>query len=129
MWCSAAPSICALSLHGHGRYAASDPGPSGTAPCRDGLEESIVHPSNASKADHVHELSDLCHRNREIGALQNGGAVRSVVRRRNLKRKVVSCSPPTPDLAQMIAAPRPGTLAVRPHLNRPGRWRCSVVAQ
>src|SRR3989442_11929387 len=28
----------------------------------------------------------------------------------------------------MIAAPRPGAFAVRPHLNRPGRQRWSVIA-
>ena len=89
----------------------------------DGLEESIVYPLNVSKADRVHELSDLCHRDREIGALQNGGAIRCAVRWRDLQRKVVSWSPPTPDLAQMIATPCPGALSVRPQLNRPGRRR------
>ena len=94
----------------------------------DGLEESVVHPANALKADCAHELGDLCHRDREIGALQDGGVVVNAVHRRDLERIVISRSPPAPDLAEMIAAPRPGALAVRSHLNRPGRRRWSVVA-
>jgi hypothetical protein len=51
----------------------------------DGLEESIVHPTNALKADCAHELADRCHRDREIRALQDGGAFVNAVRRRDLK--------------------------------------------
>ena len=32
----------------------------------DGLEESVVHPSNVLKANRLHELSDLSHGDREI---------------------------------------------------------------
>jgi hypothetical protein len=32
----------------------------------DGLEESVVHPSNVFKANRLHELCDLSHGNREI---------------------------------------------------------------
>jgi hypothetical protein len=32
----------------------------------DGLEESVVHPSNVLKADRLHELCDLSHGDREI---------------------------------------------------------------
>src|SRR2546428_2985447 len=35
MWCSAAPSICDLSLHGHGRYGAAERGASGNCSSRD----------------------------------------------------------------------------------------------
>jgi hypothetical protein len=65
----------------------------------DGLEEPVVHPTNALKADGAHELGDLCHRDREIRGLQDGGAFVNAVCGRDLKRKVISRSPPAPDLA------------------------------
>jgi hypothetical protein len=52
---------------------------------KDGLEESVVHPANALKADCAHELGDLGHRDREIRALQDGGGVVNTVYRRDLK--------------------------------------------
>ncbi|MCI0398003.1 MAG: hypothetical protein L0322_24160, partial [Chloroflexi bacterium] len=51
---------------------------------RDGLEESVVHSTNTSKADCAHELGDLCHRDRETRALQDRGAFVSAVCGRDL---------------------------------------------
>jgi len=45
----------------------------------DGLEESVVYSTNALKADGAHELGDLCHRDREIRAFQNGGVLVNTV--------------------------------------------------
>src|SRR5687768_565103 len=95
---------------------------------QNGLEEAVVHPANALKANCAHECGDLCHRDREIRALQDGRVVVKPVNGRDLERKVISRPPPAPNLAYMITAPRPDALAVRSHLNRPGRRRWSIVA-
>jgi hypothetical protein len=51
----------------------------------DGLVESAVHATNALEADCAHELGDLCHRDREIRAPQDGGVVVNTVYSRDLE--------------------------------------------